>query len=330
MKLQFNLATKSLSLNQHDQPLVSFLTVNYNQAAVTLELIESLQKLHYTQWECVVVDNGSQSSSLAETLAPEPRVKYLYSAENLGFAGGNNLGLPHCQGAYIFFINNDTELPADCLEPLVSFAEARGPKLGMLCPMLKFFDPPQHIQYAGAAPMNYTTMRGVSIGFDEEDRGQYRTCHPTPFAHGAAMLVPRRVLEKVGPMYTGYFLYYEELDWSERIRAAGYDIWYCGECFIWHKESLSTGKNSPLKTYYLNRNRLLFARRNLGGLQLITNLIYMLFVSFPKNYLGHLFKGETEHRKALRKAYAWHWGAARKIHLAEDQIRLEDFKMPPL
>lgn len=311
-------------------PLVSFLTVNYNQAAVTLELIASLKAMSYPHWECIVVDNGSTRSDLGQSLSHESQVHYYYSPDNLGFAGGNNFGLKHCKGDYVFFINNDTELEADTLQILVDFAQSQSDQLGMICPMLKFFDPPRHIQYAGATPMNYTTMRGYSIGFDEQDRGQYKGAHRTPFAHGAAMLVPKKLIEQVGTMYTGYFLYYEELDWSERIRAAGFEIWYCGEALVWHKESRSTGKNSPLKTYYLNRNRLLFARRNLRGFQLWANLIYMILISFPKNYFGFLVKGARAHAQALRKAYAWHWSAGPKIRLDEAQIDLEDFKMPPL
>ena len=76
------------------------------------------------------------------------------------------------------------------------------------------------------------------------------------------MMVKREVVEKAGLMPECYFLYYEELDWSMMIRRTGYDIWYEPACTIYHKESQSTGQNSPLRTYYITRNRLLFVQRN--------------------------------------------------------------------
>ena len=105
-------------------------------------------------------------------------------------------------------------------------------------------------------------MRNRSIGFGEEDHGQYDTAHPTPYAHGAAMMVKREAIEKAGMMPECYFLYYEELDWSMVIRRAGFEIWYEPACTIYHKESQSTGQKSPLRTYYITRNRLLFVKRN--------------------------------------------------------------------
>jgi GT2 family glycosyltransferase len=104
------------------------------------------------------------------------------------------------------------------------------------------------IQFAGYTPLSSITIRNRAIGCGEEDKGQYDTPHPTPYAHGAAMMVKREAIEKVGLMPECYFLYYEELDWSMMMTRAGYDIWYEPACTIFHKESQSTGQNSPLRT----------------------------------------------------------------------------------
>lgn len=291
-----------MAQNPKHHPLVSFLTVNFNQAEVTVQLVESMQQLTYPNWECIVVDNGSEPSNLSDKLASYSRIKYVKSEENLGFAGGNNLGYGHCQGDYIFLINNDTELMPGFLEPLVAFAESK-PQLGALSPKICYFNQPDLIQYAGSLEMNKTTIRNNSVGHKEQDRGQYDDIRKTPHAHGAAMMVKRKMVDAVGLMHEDYFLYYEELDWSERIRRAGYEIWYFGKEKILHKESVSTGKNSPLKTYYLTRNRLLFARRNYGLLNVIINYIYFTLVALPKNLLSYLLKNEIELARAFWQGY---------------------------
>jgi hypothetical protein len=131
-------------------------------------------------------------------------------------------------------------------------------------------------------------MRNRSIGFGEKDKGQYDTAHPTPYAHGAAMMVKREAIEKVGLMPECYFLYYEELDWSMIFTRAGYSIWYEPACTIYHKESQATGQNSPLKTYYLTRNRLLFVKRNIQGLRRYITYTYLLLVVAPRDICRYI------------------------------------------
>lgn len=286
------------------QPKISFLTVNFNQPEVSLDLLKSLERLECKNWECILVDNGSVDSSLATDVKAYPKVKFLRSEENLGFAGGNNIGLDLCEGEYIFLVNNDTELPPDFLNDLVPFADSCA-NLGALSPRIIYHDEPDLIQYAGSSEMSKITIRSFGIGYREKDKGQYNDIRKTPFTHGAAMLVPRKVLDVVGPMREDYFLYYEELDWCERIRQAGFDIWYYGPSFLWHKESVSTGLNSPFKTYYINRNRLLFARRNYNSQTRILNYLYYSFVAVPKNILSFLLKGEFQQAKAFWRGYVY-------------------------
>lgn len=288
------------------QPLISFLSVNYNQPAVSIELLDSLQKLSYPRWEIVVVDNGSQPSDLKEQCAKYAGVKFVRSEENLGFAGGNNYGLSHCEGDYIFLINNDTEVPPDFLEPIVDLL-AEQPRLGALSCKIRFFDQPDTLQYAGFTPMSKITIRNAGIGFGEADSEKYSQNYTTHFCHGAAMLVPRKVIEAVGTMYDGYFLYYEEYDWAQRIKDAGYEIWYCGKSHLLHKESVSTGKNSPLKMYYLTRNRLLFARRNYAGSTMLLTWLYFSLVALPKNILVNILKGDWKLARAFWQGYIWNF-----------------------
>ncbi|MGB0177291.1 MAG: glycosyltransferase family 2 protein, partial [Owenweeksia sp.] len=285
-------------------PLISFLTVNYKQAGVTLQLLNSLQKLNYAHWEIIVVDNGEHNPELAEPLVAEPRAIYHPTGANLGFAGGNNAGLHLCKGEYIFFINNDTEVEPDFLDTLNAWI-ARHPRLGMLSPRICFYQQPDTIQYAGFHPMSTITIRNSGIGWMEKDLGQYNDIRTTAYIHGAAMLVPRKVIDEVGVMYEDYFLYYEEYDWCERVKQAGYEIWYYGACKVYHKESVSTGQDSPLKIYYLTRNRLLFARRNYPAWRSSLAFLYFGLVAVPKNALQWLLKGRRDLALAFLKGFWW-------------------------
>src|SRR5690606_29058437 len=105
--------------------------------------------------------------------------------------------------------------------------------------------------------------RNTGIGGMDDDVGQYdQVTTETGYCHGAAMICRRSDLEKVGLMAENFFLYYEELDWCEKFRRAGFRIGFTGKAKIYHKESMSVGKESRLKTYYMVRNRWLFIRRN--------------------------------------------------------------------
>ena len=227
--------------------------------------------------EVIVVDNASKEDEATAIEQRYPQVKVIRSKENLGFAGGNNLGIQASQGKYLFFINNDTILrhPTSGFRHLINCLES-SPKIGIVSPKIKFSWGDNPIQFAGYTPLSSITMRNHAIGCGETDDGQYDTAHPTPYAHGAAMMVKREVIEKAGLMPECYFLYYEELDWSMMIRRAGYDIWCEPACTIYHKESQTTGQNSPLRTYYITRNRLLFAKRNINSPQRYLTYLYLI------------------------------------------------------
>ncbi len=240
--------------------MISIITVNYNGFNDTCELIDTLP-LNDDSLEVIVIDNASEKNEALLIEARYPNVKAIRSNTNLGFAGGNNLGINAATGKNLFFINNDTIIKDFNINVLINRLESSS-KIGMVCPKIRFAWEDNPIQFAGYTKLSRITLRNKSIGFGEKDMGQHNTPHPTPYAHGAAMLVKREALEKVGKMPECYFLYYEEYDWSIMFRRAGYEIWYEPLFTIYHKESKSTGQNSPLKTYYITRNRLLLARRN--------------------------------------------------------------------
>ncbi|WP_128547087.1 glycosyltransferase family 2 protein [Larkinella soli] len=286
-------------------PLVSLITINYNQAKVTCDLLESTRNLTYPRFETIVVDNGSAEdpTDLIER-GHYPNVKVVVSRENLGFSGGNNLGLRHASGAYFFMLNNDTVVTPDLIEQLLA-PFAADPQVGLVCPKIRYFDHPTVIQYAGYYPLNPYTGRTWAIGLHETDQGQHDTSGPTAFAHGAAMMVSRRAIEVAGAMDESFFLYYEELDWSMQIRRAGFRIYYQASALIYHKESISVGKTNPMKVYYNTRNRLLFMRRNVSGFPLLVFYLFYFTVALPKAALVYALRRQNDYLKALRRAVVW-------------------------
>ena len=273
---------------------ISIITINYNGLANTCALIETIPFNDYPL-EVIVVDNASSEDEATLIEQRYPQVKVIRSKENLGFAGGNNLGIKAALGRYLFFINNDTILKPQTsdLKHLIERLES-DTKIGMVCPKIRFAWDSCPIQFAGYTPLSRITLRNKAIGYGEEDLGQYNNAHSTPYAHGAAMMVKREAIERAGLMPECYFLYYEELDWSMMIRRAGYDIWYEPTCTIYHKESQSTGQDSALRTYFITRNRLLFAKRNQQGAAKFLTYIYLIALVASKDILKQTFRGRYD------------------------------------
>ena len=248
--------------------------------------------------EVIVVDNASTKDEASEIGNRFPHVKVIRSDKNLGFAGGNNLGIQAAKGRYLFLVNNDTIFKEFNIQFLIDRIEST-PNIGIVCPKIRFAWGNHPIQFTGYTPLSKITVRNKAIGFGEQDRGQYEVPHPTPYAHGAAMLIKREVVGKVGLMPDCYFLYYEELDWSMMITRAGYEIWYEPACTIYHKESQATGQNSPLRTYYITRNRLLLVKRNWKGLTKYLSYSYLIGIVAVRDILKYTIKGRLDLTKAV-------------------------------
>lgn len=286
-------------------PLVSIITVNYDHPEVTCALLASLRKVTYPNVEIIVVDNASPNDDPGIIPASFPEVIFIQSPNNKGFAGGNNLAIRQAKGNYVLFLNNDTEVDPNFLEALVSKCEADS-SIGAVSPKIKYWSSPETIQFAGQAPINPWTVRSHGFGWGQKDDGRFDLDVPTFFVHGAAMMVPMEVIRQVGLMAEIYFLYYEELDWGARIRSSGRNLWYVHDSVVYHKESVSVGKMSPFKTYWMNRSRWMYLRRNVHSLTFFIALLFQTFVSVPKNLIVFTLKRQPEHLKAYVKAILWH------------------------
>ncbi|MBC7848753.1 MAG: glycosyltransferase family 2 protein [Chitinophagaceae bacterium] len=286
-------------------PLISIITLNYNQARVTVDFLESAKKLNYRNFEILVCDMAS-AEDVTTIIDPSlfPNTHLLLSSKNLGFAAGNNWGMRQAKGEFYLIVNNDTIMPPDLLDKLLQ-PFSTDPQIGVTCPKIMYYDQPETIQYAGFNPMNMYTGRTTIVGEKEPDTGRHDASGPTSGAHGCAMLVKKSIIEKTGMFPEKFFLYYEEWDWSARILKAGYKIWYTADARIYHKESLSVGKSNPMKVYYHTRNRILFMRRNANWSQLVVFTLFFGLFSFPKSVIQFSVNRQFPQLRNFLKGVFW-------------------------
>ena len=287
---------------------VTIITVNFNQPLLTRQFLDSVAACNtYPSVEIIVVDNGSSENHIPGWQSSYPEVRFIRSEQNLGFGGGNNLAIREANGEYLFLVNNDTEFSAGLIESLASVLDTN-PKVGAISPKILYFDKPDIIQYAGFTKMNMSTGRNSCIGQMEQDRGQYdNSTGPTGFIHGAAMMVRKDAVKKAGLMSELFFLYYEEMDWCEKIRKAGFEIWVEPKAKIYHKESMSVGKNSLLKEYFMCRNRILFIRRNAPWFSRIIFFAHFLLLVSPRNLITYLLSGNIAHVRQFIRGILWNF-----------------------
>lgn len=287
------------------EPLLSIIVVNFNGIKDTIELLASIEKfLDLESVEVIVVDNGSLNTESIAIAKDYPWSITIRSEVNLGFAGGNNLGIQASIGKYVMLLNNDTLLKDNSLMKLPDTFNADS-TIGVVSPKILFHNPAGYIQYAGYSSMSRITIRNKTIGLMQKDEGQFDTITDTSYAHGAAMVVSREVLEHVGMMPEFFFLYYEEMDWCEQIKSKGYRIIYDPSAAIIHKEGMSVGKESPLKKFYMVRNRLLFAKRNRTGVVRCLSVAYQLLIAVPKEFIRLLLKGNVKAALSILKGVVW-------------------------
>lgn len=284
-------------------PKVSVISVNYNQAEMTCEMLESLLAVDWPDLEVIIVDNASPKSPalISERF---PQIKFIQSRENMGFAGGNNLAIKEASGDYILLLNNDTIVPKDFIAPLIE-TYRRHPTAGIVSPKLVFYFSEGLVQYAGTGKINPMTCRGMTNGYMKPDSNEFDFEARTELAHGACMMISKEVIDKIGVLDDSYFMFYEEYDYCERAKRAGFEIYYNGHSHILHKQSISVGKNSPMKSYYMTRNRIYFSRKNFYGINRVASILFTCLVAVPKNALMEFFKGNKENSLSILRGAWW-------------------------
>lgn len=295
----------------------SIITVNFNNTTVTKELLLSIELLRIRDLEVIVVDNGSDEDPTRHLESSFPWAKVIRSEKNLGFAGGNNLGIQYATGDFLFFINNDTVLEEDIISPLMGTLLS-DESIGMICPLIHTYGNPFEIQFAGFSELHPITGRNKCYHHPLSETRMYETAFP----HGAAMMISRRVLEEVGPMQEDYFLYYEELDWAQRIKNAGYRVMVEPSYSILHKESMSVKKISNLKLYYMTRNRILYMRRFSTKTRFAAFMSFFLLVSLPKKLLALVKEGNYAGITTVFNAIKWNFNKEKADSVEKDPLMI--------
>ena len=252
--------------------------LNFNGAENTLECLRSLDRVSVKGIELTVLLIDNASSEKLKVISSEFKlnIEIIHNKENLGFAGGHNVGIKYAllkNADYIIVLNNDVLLGEEFMSRLVSTA-GESSEAGIVAPKIYFEkgfeyhkgrckdrDLGKIIWYAGGE-MDWGNVIGHHRGVDEVDRGQYNKTEETEYASGCCMLIKAEVLKKVGFFDEKYFLYYEDNDLCQRTKMAGFKIIYEPRAVIWHKNAGSVGgSGSPLQDYYISRNRMLFGMR---------------------------------------------------------------------
>ncbi len=259
-------------------PKVAIILVNLNQEQHTRECIESLRKITYPNAEVILVDNGSADGSGDRLRAAFPTVRYCRSETNLGFPGGNNIGIRLAlqRGAdYIMLLNNDTIVDPGFVEPLIAYAESH-PDIGFQSCKIYLSSKPACFWYAGGC-LNLDRALSWHRGMLEEDRGQYDEIQETDFATGCMMIARRSVIERIGLLDEHLFAYFEDADWCLRAGAQGHPSIYNPSAKIWHKVSVTNKIDSPFYLYFTMRNKIIFLRTHGRRGAWIHQLPYFLY-----------------------------------------------------
>jgi len=241
--------------------LVSIIVVNWNGMKYIKDCLESLLKQTYKNFEIVVVDNASTDGSIEYVEKNFPMVNVIKNKKNLGFAEGNNIGINNCQGQYVALFNPDAVAEKDWLLRLVTSLKT-SEKIGGACGKLYYlgdrfgkdavFCTWSKVNPFSAAPYNFRNNEPTSN---------------IDYLTGAAMVVKKNVIQKIGLLDPQYFLYFDETDWCARMIRAGFDLVYVPTAIAWHTVS-GLVSESDKKIYYMERSRLRFATKNFDSIYL--------------------------------------------------------------
>jgi GT2 family glycosyltransferase len=303
-----------------NQYKVFIIILNWNGKEDTLECLDSVQSVDYPNYDTVVVDNGSSDESVKSIRKEFLEVKVIETGKNLGFAGGNNVGIRYALGNgadYILILNNDTIVDPQLLKAFIKVAlQIHRPVI--LSPKIYYFSNRKKIWYAGGQQIKQTAIfKHIGIGCNENEK-QYQKLMETDYASGCAFFADATVFRKVGLFDETFFLTYEETDFCYRAKNENIRSYVVPEAKVWHKISVSFGgEKSPMFKYFLTRNRLLWAERHLSKNKFFIIIIkdlyrlieYILPISIKINRLENKLSIESvakptqNYRNKIREKY---------------------------
>lgn len=282
-------------------PKASIVILNWNGYEVTRECLASLSQIDYPRYEIVLVDNGSTDGSPAKLAAEFPGVTFIRNQKNLGFTGGNNVGIRRAleeNADYVLLLNNDTVVAPNFLSELIRAGES-DKRIGLLNPKIFYFEPSNRIWYAGGS---FNIWKGIAShrGHRQVDRGLYDAPEEVTFITGCAFLIKTEVIRHIGLLDDFLFYTCEDTDWTIRSLNAGYKALYVPSSVIWHKESIDVKRNAgkAFRDFYNVRNSLLLARRHAKPYHW-PSFLFCLGRMVSYRTTGYLIRGEFDRVRAL-------------------------------
>lgn len=268
------------------QPKVTIITLSWNRKVHTLEWLESVSRLDYSNYDVIVVDNGSSDGSPEAIRKRFPHVSIIENGENLGYAGGFNVGMEHAfrNGAeYVLVMNNDAVIDPDALDALVDTAEGDR-AIGFVSGKVLQYFRPDEIQSVGMTPHRLLLYGGL-LGYGEIDRGQYDETADREITDDVFLLVRKSVFDKMGG-YDDDLSFYgpENVDWCLRVREAGLRIVYTPKAKVWHKGRVGVGW-MPLYIYYQVRNDFVLIAKHLPLLESVLAALMLCLYHQPKWFI---------------------------------------------
>lgn len=240
-------------------PKVFVLVLSYNGKHLLEDSLSSYLQNDYPNFEAIVIDNGSIDGTFGYVKEKFPKAQVIRTEKNLGYSGGCNLGLSFAfdknNADYVLISNNDVKADKRVISELVKVAQS-DERIGFVTGKVYYYDKPNILQTVGKKedPIRWN---GDHIGNKEEDKGQYDEISERIFADDVFTLISRKLYKETGGYNTIFFIQSEEYDWQARAKKLGYKIMYTPHAKLWHKVSMTIGKQSALKAYYDARNPML-------------------------------------------------------------------------
>lgn len=270
-------------MDPKSHPSVAIIIVNWNGYALTHACLNSLSQVSYPNFKVILVDNGSVDDSVQKLKPQFPNTEFIESKTNLGFTGGNNLGMEWVLDRpfdHLLLLNNDTLVEPDFLEPLANFLK-KNKGYAAVQPKIMYEKERNIVWNAGGGYFRCLEM-SWSIGIGKEDTGQYQTEKDTNWITGCAILIRTKVIKEIGMLDERFFAYYEDVDWSLRMKKYGYRLRYLPQSKIYHVAGASSikpikskeGTIPPIIHYYRTRNHLFLIRNHANPISFVLSLLY--------------------------------------------------------
>ena len=290
----------------HSNPSVAVVILSWNGRKFLEQFIPPLLKTTYPNASFHIADNASSDDTVQFVSANFPSIKIIRIEKNYGFAEGYNIALKQVEADYYVLLNQDVEVPAGWIEPIIALME-KDKKIAACQSKMLEYDNKERFEYAGATGgfidrHGYAFCRGRFFKSTEKDNGQYDTVSEIVWACGACMFIRSKLFHDLGGLDDDFFAHFEEIDLCWRLKNAGYSIVYCPASVVYHVGGGSLPQGNPKKTYLNYRNNLCALMKNLPG-ESIASILSIRFVLDIISASKLLLSGNWRDYLAIAKAH---------------------------